>query len=82
MTQTQVIERGTQGEAVKEIQQVLNRMGYGLGSAGVDGKFGPKTEAAVRQFQSDMNQQFPEANVLVDGRVGHQTLFFLKKSRS
>ena len=45
------INRGTRGDEVKEIQEVLISQGYLDGSA--DGVFGPKTEAAVKAFQED-----------------------------
>ncbi len=82
MLAQRILERGSQGEDVKEIQQILLKMGYGLGEAGVDGKFGPGTEAAVKNFQADINLQYPEATVIIDGQVDRQTWFFLKKSRS
>ena len=40
---------GHKGESVKDLQRQLNAMGANLE---VDGKFGPKTEAALRSFQS------------------------------
>ena len=59
-----IIKRGDQGQAVTELQDKLNKLGYGLG---VDGDFGPATETAVRSFQL--------GNVLVvDGVVGPNTL--------
>ncbi|MBO0349725.1 peptidoglycan-binding protein [Phormidium pseudopriestleyi FRX01] len=75
-----ILEWGSQGEDVKEIQQILLNMGYDLGEMGVDGKFGPKTEAAVKNFQGDINLQYPEATVIIDGQVSPQTWFFLKKA--
>ena len=47
------LKRGSKGEAVKEIQTMLNRLGYDLGSCGIDGDFGRMTESAVMNFQSD-----------------------------
>jgi peptidoglycan hydrolase-like protein with peptidoglycan-binding domain len=40
---------GHKGEGVKELQRQLNALGANLE---VDGKFGPKTEAALRSFQA------------------------------
>jgi len=40
-----------QGDDVRAVQQALLRAGYSLGPAGVDGLYGPDTEAAVRGFQ-------------------------------
>ncbi|MCT7956694.1 peptidoglycan-binding domain-containing protein [Laspinema palackyanum] len=82
MLDQRILERGSQGEEVKEIQQILLNMGYDLGEGGVDGTFGPETEAAVKNFQGDINLQYPEATVIMDGKVDSQTWFFLKKSRS
>ncbi|MCT7978986.1 peptidoglycan-binding domain-containing protein [Laspinema olomoucense] len=81
MLEHRILEQGSQGEEVKEIQQILLNMGYDVGDAGVDGTFGPQTEAAVKNFQGDLNLQYPEATVIMDGKVDHQTWFFLKKSR-
>jgi DNA invertase Pin-like site-specific DNA recombinase len=51
---------------VRVVQRVLRRGGYDLGSPGVDGRFGPLTEAAVRQMQADHG-------LAVDGMVGRHT---------
>ncbi len=58
------MERGATGPAVRDLQRALKDAGFDPG--GIDGDFGPKTEAAVRAFQED-------ANLLVDGKVGPQT---------
>ena len=47
------IRRGSKGETVAEMQGVLERLGYDLGSCGVDGDFGRMTEKAVKAFQKD-----------------------------
>lgn len=58
-----LLKKGSQGEAVKKLQQTLNGKGYKLTE---DGDFGNKTEAAVKAFQ--------KANGLeVDGEVGPMT---------
>lgn len=58
-----LIKKGSQGDAVKKLQQALNAKGYKLTE---DGDFGAKTEAAVKAFQ--------KANGLeVDGEVGEKT---------
>lgn len=59
----QVLQQGSSGGAVKILQVALNGKGYSLVG---DGIFGPLTDAAVRQFQSDNGLQ-------VDGIVGPQT---------
>lgn len=63
------IKIGDKGDAVKEVQNLLNQKGYDCGTA--DGIFGTKTEASVKAFQ--------KANGLtVDGVVGDKTLAALK----
>lgn len=57
-----------QGNRVKEMQQALVALGYSTG--GTDGKFGPTTEKAVRQFQRDHG-------LTVDGVAGNATLSLL-----
>ena len=52
--------------AVRRVQRVLHSRGYSLGQPGVDGRFGPLTDAAVRQFQADRG-------LAADGIVGPQT---------
>ena len=54
------LKNGSKGDSVKWLQVELNRYGYGLA---VDGIFGSKTEAAVRDFQK-------RKKLLVDGIVG------------
>ncbi len=55
---------GARGDVVLKLQEALAAEGYFEGTA--DGKFGPKTEAAVRAFQQD-------ADLEVDGKVGALT---------
>lgn len=58
-----LVKKGSKGEVVKKLQQILNDKGYKLT---VDGDFGEKTDAAVRAYQ--------KANHLtVDGEVGEKT---------
>lgn len=45
------IRRGSKGAAVKELQTLLQELGYDLGPCGVDSDFGKSTEAAVKAFQ-------------------------------
>lgn len=46
------IRRGSSGEFVIVLQEILVDLAYDIGTSGVDGKFGSKTEAAVRLFQA------------------------------
>jgi conjugal transfer mating pair stabilization protein TraG len=43
----------TDDAAVKAMQQSLEDLGYSVGSTGVDGKYGPRTAAAVAAFKKD-----------------------------
>lgn len=45
------IRRGDSGEDVKYCQELLLKLDYNLGSYGADGKFGAKTQVAVKAFQ-------------------------------
>lgn len=40
---------------VKALQRKLQELGYAVGSTGIDGKYGPRTTAAVRAFKRDNN---------------------------
>jgi hypothetical protein len=61
-----VLRKGAKGEQVKALQRMLYAMGYDLGTAGVDGSFGSKTDAAVRAYQKNKKLE-------VDGVVGPAT---------
>ena len=50
----EVLQNGSEGAAVRELQQKLNDNGANLV---VDGKFGSATEAALRKFQTDGGYQ-------------------------
>jgi peptidoglycan hydrolase-like protein with peptidoglycan-binding domain len=61
---TRVLRRGSRGEDVERLQQTLRDAGFDVGE--VDGKFGPRTEAALKAYQ--------QANGLrADGRAGEDT---------
>lgn len=57
---------GSSGNGVKAVQYALQKLGYNLGSKGVDGIFGQYTYNAVRAFQSN-------AGISSDGIVGVNT---------
>ena len=60
------LRRGSKGEYVTLLQTKLIQLGYDLAPYGADGKFGAKTENAVRTFQTN-------AGLSVDGIVGPGT---------
>jgi peptidoglycan hydrolase-like protein with peptidoglycan-binding domain len=60
-----MLSRGSSGTDVYNMQAELLALGYDVGP--LDGQFGPKTEAAVRAFQSHQGIQS-------DGVVGPQTI--------
>lgn len=57
---------------VRALQRTLERRGYDVGPAGIDGRFGPMTAAAVRRFQA-------RAGLAVDGIVGRSTRAALRR---
>lgn len=62
------LKKGASGDTVKRIQEALNNHGYGLG---VDGVWGDKTDAAIRDYQT-------KNGLSVDGIYGvntHNSLF-------
>ncbi|MCU0545101.1 MAG: peptidoglycan-binding protein [Oscillatoriaceae cyanobacterium Prado104] len=61
----QTLKLGASGSDVVKLQKRLLELGLNIGNA--DGKFGPRTETAVKQFQKNRN-------LLVDGIAGQQTL--------
>ncbi len=67
------IRRGNKGADVIECQTMLTRLGYDIGSCGIDGDFGRATEAGVKSFQSDHR-------LVVDGVVGPMTWDALDKA--
>ena len=66
------IRRGSKGEDVTYVQTILAGLGYDLGTAGIDGVFGRKTEEAVKAFQR-------ENGLNADGVVGPLTYQALEK---
>lgn len=68
---SRMLKRGSQGDDVRDMQILLNAIGYDCGTA--DGIYGKKTEAAVKAFQED-------TGLVADGIAGQQTLDVLKKA--
>lgn len=66
------IRRGSRGAAVTKAQRALASAGFDPGN--IDGIFGPRTEAAVRAFQT------ARSLALIDGIVGPETWGALPKS--
>ena len=66
------LRKGSKGQAVTEMQIMLDKLGYDLGSYGVDGDFGKCTLAAVKKFQQDHG-------LTVDGICGPATWAKLEK---
>nr|WSY56922.1 protein kinase [Streptomyces sp. NBC_00886] len=64
---------GDSGKRVLQVQCMLTKRGYGVGSTGVDGDFGAGTESAVRSFQSDRLLD-------ADGIVGRETWLALRST--
>ncbi|MFJ3306403.1 protein kinase [Streptomyces sp. NPDC086549] len=62
---------GDSGKRVLQVQCMLTKRGYDVGSTGVNGEFGSATEAAVRSFQS-------AKGVTADGVVAHDTWVALR----
>lgn len=66
------LRKGSNGSAVKELQELLLKHGYELPNYGADGDYGKETVDAVKKFQ--------RANGLfVDGVTGVQTWAVLRK---
>jgi peptidoglycan hydrolase-like protein with peptidoglycan-binding domain len=67
------LQEGSKGVAVRGLQRMLITRGFEPGE--IDGRFGPKTEAAVQAFQSDHGLD-------VDGIVGPKTWDALRQAES
>lgn len=63
VTSSNNLRQGSKGDDVKALQNLLNQNGYNLV---VDGSFGPKTAAAVKDYQQ-------KNGLTVDGIVGTKT---------
>lgn len=69
--QHDLLQLGSQGEAVIQLQKYLYELGYYKGP--IDGLFGPQTEAAVVEFQGDQG-------VESSGAVDPQTWSYLTQN--
>ena len=63
------LKKGSKGEFVLLMQEMLSKLGYTIGT---DGSFGPGTESVVIQFQKDNNLK-------QDGLVGTKTWIILSE---
>ena len=61
-----VLRLGSTGDAVRTLQETLNRWYPSLPPLDVDGDFGPRTDARVRYFQG-------RSGLVADGIVGPAT---------
>ena len=72
-TFTVPVPQGRTGAAVRDVQQVLEKLGYSVGPPGLDGIRGPYTTAAVKKFQTD------NPPLEVDGDPGPETVAVMNK---
>lgn len=68
---TPLLKKGSQDEAVTRLQEGLQQLGYDPGA--IDGIFGPKTESAVKEFQTNNG-------LAADGVVGPKTWTALEEA--
>lgn len=61
------LQKGSQGDEVRKLQNSLVSAGYDVGRTGADGIYGPATEKAVLTYQLDKGLQ-------ADGIAGEETL--------
>lgn len=71
VTNYPTLRRGSIGEEVKQLQNMLLQLGYAVGQ--IDGQFGPTTESVVKQFQDSQK-------LTVDGIVGKNTWTVLENA--
>ena len=67
------LRNGSQGDAVRELQRKLKKLGFYSGS--IDGDFGPGTEAAVKRFQA-------QYGLTADGVAGSRTIAVLDSAQA
>ena len=56
----EALQRGSKGDDVKKMQEMLIALGYDLDKYGADGIFGPETQAALKEYERD-------AGLAIDG---------------
>lgn len=64
---TRTMKKGDEGEDVRALQILLIGNGYTCGKYGPDGKFGPATDSALRNYQQ-------AEHLTVDGKAGPDTM--------
>lgn len=69
------IRKGNKNVYVKQMQQILDKLGYNLGICGVDSDFGTATEKALKEFQRDHQLE-------QDGVCGPRTWAALKEAEA
>jgi hypothetical protein len=74
-TDKPTLRRGASGEYVTLAQTKLIQRGYDLAPYGADGKFGAKTETAVKAFQKDRG-------LTIDGIIGRMTWAALEDGKT
>ena len=55
-----------QMDAVRALQTKLQELGYSVGSTGIDGKYGPRTQRAVAAYMRDFNVQTTDRGRTID----------------
>jgi hypothetical protein len=66
------LKKGSKGEAVKQAQRALVKLGYDLPKFGVDGDLGHETLAALQEFAADhgrSNEQLPHEDQPIDAAL-------------
>lgn len=67
------LKKGDKGDDVEDMQENLIKLGYDLGDDDADGKFGSKTDEAVRNFQRSSALE-------VDGKFGPKSFAAMKSA--
>lgn len=70
-----LIQEGSTGQAVVDVQTKLCRAGYNVS---IDGIFGNGTMQAVKNFQRGIDNFYGRNALTIDGIVGSSTWYYLK----